>query len=115
MLDELVGKKYKKLRFHASSTASESSTIAEEVVVLLRRLHPLPAWNDLINQFIGSSLQAIPSVILASGDHTSGGDTQIQVGNYSYLPYFLSPYPLPISYIHSCRGMWTIMGQYWQY
>ena len=52
-----------KLKLHASLTASESSTIAEEIVVLLRRLHPLPAWNPLINQYISSSLQAIPSLI----------------------------------------------------
>ncbi len=32
--------------------------------MLLRRLHVLPAWNRLINQFISSSLQAIPSIIL---------------------------------------------------
>ena len=77
-----AGKKCMKLKFHASLTASESSTIAEEVVVLLRRLHPLPAWNGLINQFISASLQAIPSIIVpveGSSGWQSGGDIQVQV------------------------------------
>lgn len=78
--------KSKRLRFHASLTASESSTIAEEVVVLLRRLHSLPAWNSLINQFISSSLQDIPSIIVPSGHYSEprvsvcAGDIQVQVG-----------------------------------
>ena len=79
--------KYKRLRFHASQTASESSTIAEEIVVLLRRLHSLPAWNSLINQFIGSNLQTIPSIVVPlGGDHSSSllgqaaGDIKDQVG-----------------------------------
>ena len=78
-----AGGKSRKPRFHASLTASESSTIAEEVVVLLRRLHVLPAWNPLINQFISSSLQTIPSIILAPSTTTGGvgtaGDIKEQV------------------------------------
>lgn len=82
-IDKVPGK-HKRVKFHASLTASESSTIAEEVVVLLRRLHPLPAWNGLINQFISSSLQAIPSIIVPHGDHApsegaGGKDIQDQV------------------------------------
>lgn len=67
--DKAPGKS-RRLKFHASQTASESSTIAEEVVVLLRRLHSLPAWYGLINQFISTSFQDIPSVILPQGNHT---------------------------------------------
>ena len=58
-----VGRNRKKFKLHASQTASESSTIAEEIVVLLRRLHPLPAWNPLINHYISHSLQTIPKLI----------------------------------------------------
>jgi 5-formaminoimidazole-4-carboxamide-1-beta-D-ribofuranosyl 5'-monophosphate synthetase len=79
-----AGKGNKRVRFHASLTASESSTIAEEVVVLLRKLHSLPAWNPLINQFISSSLQNIPSIIVPSGSHREAmpldaGEIQVQV------------------------------------
>ena len=51
---------------HTSLTASSSSTIAEEIVVLLRRLHPLPAWNKIVNSFIANSLQAVPELVLRS-------------------------------------------------
>ena len=53
----------KKLKLHTSLTASDSSTIAEEIVVLLRRLHPLEVWNPLINCYISRSLQEIPRLI----------------------------------------------------
>ncbi len=76
--------KSKRIKFNAAMTASESSTIAEEVVVLLRRLHPLPAWNDLINKFIGSSLQCIPNIIMFSAedqsDSATSTDSKAQVG-----------------------------------
>ena len=61
-----VGRCIRKFKLHASLTASESSTIAEEIVVLLRRLHPLPAWNQLINQYIGVNLQDIPKLIMSA-------------------------------------------------
>ena len=62
------GRMLKKLKLHASLTASDSSTIAEEIVVLLRRLHPLPSWNMLINQYISASLQSIPRIILPAAE-----------------------------------------------
>lgn len=62
---ELVSVK-KRLKVHTSQTASFSSTIAEECIALLRKLHPLPAWNDAINDFIGSALQNIPQLVLHS-------------------------------------------------
>ena len=66
-----VGRNRRKFKLHASQTASESSTIAEEIVVLLRRLHPLPAWNPLINQYISRSLQTIPKLITQTTGDTS--------------------------------------------
>jgi E3 ubiquitin-protein ligase HERC2 len=57
------GQKHRKVKLHASLTASSSSTVAEEIVVLVRRLHPLRAWNGLINRYIGEHLRRIPQVI----------------------------------------------------
>jgi len=73
--------KKKRIKFNAAMHASESSTIAEEVVVLLRRLHPLPAWNDLINKFIGNSLQHIPNIIMVAEENrnTASSDVRAQV------------------------------------
>ena len=57
------GRKHRKVKLNASLTASTSSTVAEEIVVLIRRLHPLPAWNSLINKYIGEHLKKIPLLI----------------------------------------------------
>ena len=62
------GRMLKKLKLHASLTASGSSTFSEEIVVLLWRLHPLPSWNMLINQYISASLQSIPRIILPAAE-----------------------------------------------
>ena len=43
----------------ASVSATYSSTVAEELVALLRRLHALEAWNPLINKFISGRLSRI--------------------------------------------------------
>jgi hypothetical protein len=43
----------------ASLTASHSSTVAEELVVLLRHLHSFDSWNPLINDFISARLNSI--------------------------------------------------------
>ena len=59
-------KKKKKVKVHTSLLASSSSTIAEEILVLLRRLHPLPAWNKIINKFIGTNLQSVPQLVIHS-------------------------------------------------
>lgn len=37
-------------------SASHSSTIAEELIVLLRKLHTLPNWNEAINSFLAQKL-----------------------------------------------------------
>ena len=57
------GRKHRKVKLNASLTASTSSTVAEEIVVLIRRLHPLSAWNSLINKYIGEHLKKIPLLI----------------------------------------------------
>lgn len=38
------------------SSASHSGTIAEELIVLLRKLHTLPIWNTSINEFLSQKL-----------------------------------------------------------
>ena len=43
----------------ASLTASHSSTVAEELVVLLRHLHSFDSWNPLINDFTSAKLNSI--------------------------------------------------------
>jgi hypothetical protein len=40
-------------------TATHSSTLAEEVVGLLRTLHSLTQWNGLINKYINSQLCSV--------------------------------------------------------
>lgn len=37
-------------------SASHSGTIAEELIVLLRKLHTLPLWNEFINSFLSQKL-----------------------------------------------------------
>ena len=59
-------KKKRRNKVHTSLLASQSSTIAEEIVVLIRRLHPLPSWNKLINKFIGMNLQSVPILVMNS-------------------------------------------------
>lgn len=56
----------KRMKIHTALTASFSSTIAEECIVLLRKLHPLPAWNDIVNDYIGNALQNIPQLVFHS-------------------------------------------------
>ena len=58
--------KRKRIKLYASQTASTSSTVAEECIALIRKLHPLPAWNKVINNFIGDVLQSIPKLIMQS-------------------------------------------------
>ena len=67
--------KSKKVRAH-TLTASMSSTIAEEIVVLIRRLHPLKAWSPLINKYISRSLQDVPHLIAAPHLRLSGGKSK---------------------------------------
>ena len=49
----------RRARPQASLTATHSSTLAEEVVALLRTLHALGQWNGLINKYINSQLHSV--------------------------------------------------------
>ena len=73
-------KKKRKNKVHTSLLASPSSTVAEEIVVLLRRLHPLPAWNKIINKFIGLKLQSVPILVMHSEkcDEDATKDEQVR-------------------------------------
>ena len=46
-----------------SMSASYTSTKAEEVVALIRRLHTLECWNPVINDFITSNLRRIADMM----------------------------------------------------
>uniref|UniRef100_A0AAY4E4M2 E3 ubiquitin-protein ligase HERC2 n=1 Tax=Denticeps clupeoides TaxID=299321 RepID=A0AAY4E4M2_9TELE len=58
----------RKSRPQASLTATHSSTLAEEIVAVLRTLHSLSQWNGLINEYINSQLNGIGDVL--AGRHT---------------------------------------------
>lgn len=53
----------RKSRPQASLTATHSSTLAEEIVAVLRTLHSLSQWNSLINDYINSQLSSIGDVM----------------------------------------------------
>ncbi|KAJ0032136.1 hypothetical protein NQD34_002217 [Periophthalmus magnuspinnatus] len=53
----------RKSRPQASLTATHSSTLAEEIVAVLRTLHSLGQWNSLINEYINNQLSAIGDVM----------------------------------------------------
>lgn len=46
-----------------SLTAPFASTVAEEIVLLLRKLHMLPAWNLFINKYINQRLCKVVSMV----------------------------------------------------
>ncbi|XP_065082582.1 probable E3 ubiquitin-protein ligase HERC2 [Ochlerotatus camptorhynchus] len=47
-------------------SASHTGTIAEEIIVLIRKLHTLPLWNENINSFIAQKLCLVADVLLVS-------------------------------------------------
>lgn len=53
----------RKSRPQASLTATHSSTLAEEIVCVLRTLHSLSQWNSLINDYINTQLSSIGDVM----------------------------------------------------
>lgn len=53
----------RKSRPQASLTATHSSTLAEEIVSVLRILHSLGQWNGLINDYINAQLSSIGDVM----------------------------------------------------
>ena len=46
-----------------SVTATYTSTVAEEMVALLRKLHSLDVWNPRINAYITSKLPSIIALL----------------------------------------------------
>lgn len=53
----------RKSRPQASLTATHSSTLAEEIVSVLRTLHSLGQWNNMINDYINTQLSSIGDVM----------------------------------------------------
>jgi len=53
-------------RAPVSLTASYTSTVAEEIVLLLRKLHSLDTWNSCINQHVVKYLRVVPNILLDS-------------------------------------------------
>lgn len=53
----------RKSRPQASLTATHSSTLAEEIVSVLRTLHFLGQWNSMINDYINTQLSSIGDVM----------------------------------------------------
>lgn len=53
----------RKSRPQASLTATHSSTLAEEIVSVLRTLHSLAQWNNMINDYINTQLSSIGDVM----------------------------------------------------
>lgn len=64
----------RKSRPQASLTATHSSTLAEEIVAVLRTLHSLGQWNGLVNEYINSQLSGISDVM--AGRHTEAVQVQ---------------------------------------
>ena len=58
------GKKGKKSqKGKVSLTASFASTVGEELIVLLRKLHSLPVWNTPINSYIALQLRRVVAMV----------------------------------------------------
>ncbi|XP_054644739.1 E3 ubiquitin-protein ligase HERC2 isoform X2 [Dunckerocampus dactyliophorus] len=61
----------RKCRPQASLTATHSSTLAEEIVSVLRSLHSLSQWNGLINEYINAQLSSIGDVMASCQSEAS--------------------------------------------
>ncbi|XP_045543165.1 E3 ubiquitin-protein ligase HERC2 isoform X2 [Salmo salar] len=61
----------RKSRPQASLTASHSSTLAEEIVAVLRTLHSLGQWNALLNDYINCQLSCIGDVMAGRHSETT--------------------------------------------
>ncbi|XP_061894415.1 E3 ubiquitin-protein ligase HERC2-like [Entelurus aequoreus] len=61
----------RKCRPQASLTATHSSTLAEEMVSVLRTLHSLSQWNALINDYINAQLSSIGDVMASCQSEAS--------------------------------------------
>ncbi|XP_074649618.1 E3 ubiquitin-protein ligase HERC2-like [Tubulanus polymorphus] len=63
-------------RVAVSMTASYSSTLAEELVTLLRKLHSLDSWNGIINNFIVSKLFIVNDVLQKTDQFTQDSNKE---------------------------------------
>lgn len=70
----------RKSRPQASLTATHSSTLAEEIVSVLRTLHSLSQWNGLINEYINSQLSGIGDIM--AGRHPEAVSQNLDVFFY---------------------------------
>lgn len=67
-----------------SLTASRSSTLVEELISLIRSLHPLAGWNSALNQFLASKL-SLASDLLSDGPlfhiqmNENGGENSLSI------------------------------------
>ncbi|KFB50142.1 hypothetical protein ZHAS_00018200 [Anopheles sinensis] len=62
-------------------SASHSGTVAEEMVVLIRKLHTLPLWNESINSFIQQKLCLTADIFLVNElDGITEGDKRAIMG-----------------------------------
>ncbi|CAG5129601.1 unnamed protein product, partial [Candidula unifasciata] len=68
LTSSLEGTDDKKHYTPVSITATYTSTMAEEVIALLRRLHVLPVWNAAVNRYIASQLPNIISLLIPLTD-----------------------------------------------
>lgn len=76
----------RKSRPQASLTATHSSTLAEEIVAVLRTLHSLSQWNSLINDYINAQLSSI-------GDIMTGCQSEaVRFTALSWFQFMLSQY-----------------------
>lgn len=71
----------RKSRPQASLTATHSSTLAEEIVAVLRTLHSLSQWNGLINEYINSQLSGIGDIM--AGRHPEAVSQNLDVFFYA--------------------------------
>ena len=72
-------KSKRKPRIPASVSATYSSTVAEELVALIRKLHTLEAWNPLVNEFIGAQLKSVVTMVTSDESVREEQITQVCV------------------------------------
>ena len=60
-------------RGHHSLTASLTSTVAEAVVSLVRRLHQLPVWTEVTSRYLADCLRALPAPAAVTDNEVSPG------------------------------------------
>ncbi len=70
-------KSRRKPRIPASVSATYSSTVAEELLALLRKLHSLEAWNPLVNEFISAQLKSIVTMVTTGNPVQEEQATQV--------------------------------------